>query len=222
MPENRTTAACPLPLPGVPMRPDQARNMLDLWGRLAAVRSHKAWGALREMQDSIRQDLQGRVRGVSDPAMLRTCKARHAAAGVLDGLVSVLAGMAGDAAAVVTAEEVRARQEKAAAERGEASFPPAPVPFYGSEQAATQEHETAIALDELVNLPGWRDLSLFLCAAAWVFDQMIVHCTPGEEAFFQEARTRIVDMLTVDVQAAIDRGVGAAAWLSVEAERKKE
>lgn len=222
MPETATAAACQLPLPGATVRPEQAKAMLDLWGRLAAVKGHRAWGAICQQQELIRLALQDTVRGVTDPDTLRRYKARHAAAGILQGVLATLGGMAGESAAVVAEQERRVAQAKLAAERGEAVPAQGTVPFYPSEDGATKDRNTAIALDELVTLPGWRDLSLFLCAAAWVFDQMIIYGAPGEEVFYQEARARIVDMLTTDVQAAIDRGIGASAWLSAMAERDKE
>jgi len=209
VPDKQPTPACPLPLPGADMRPAQAKATLDLWGRLAAVKGHKAFGALRKMQDLIRRAMQDEVRGVSDPNTMRTYRARHAAAGMLDRMMATFEGIADRAAALVTAT-------------GNAAATPIHVPFYSDEKAATRDRDTAIALDELVNLPGWRDISLCLCTAAWVFDSLILSGAPGDEVFYQEARARIVDMFTTDVQAAIDRGVGASAWLSAKAEREKE
>ena len=217
--QKQCGVASKLPLPGAVMRPEQAAATLSLWEQLCKVQEHPAFRSLLVDLQLGRNEMRERMRGERDPAKMREYRIRALMAGLPNDVLLTWGGLAKSAMRVKQAADQADAERKAAGDT-ETQAPPAPQGF-DSEQEAAEARATGMALDELVSTPGWAYFSMLLAAHAWALDFFIAHCHEGDVAFYQEARRQVVGVLT-NVQAAIDRGVDATAWLSAKAEREKE
>lgn len=197
-------SACEIPLPGMLMTDEQKRVALDWWEKLCDVQRDPAYQAKRvDWQEAKVAALSGLL-GATDGERIAAQRLRSVLADLPDQVLTTWGGLALAAAR---------QTEEPAQERVPATF--------RTPDAAAAALNTGAAFERLTEREGWKILSILLAGFAWALAWCIGHCKAGDEPFYIEARRQVVQMFN-EIQAAIDRGVDAVAWLKDAAEREKE
>ena len=201
MSEPNDTAVCHAPLPIVYMTREQQGAVIDCSNTMAALARTPGFKTFRnEWWEKYTAALSG-LRQIANTERVTELRNKASVAMLPETLISAIESFA------QTAESTPAIR-----------YTRAPI---ANEKDAIDALKKGEEADAMVKTVGWSQLSLLLAGMVWAADCLLPRVPAESVPYVREMHTHILTIFD-EIQAAIDRGIVAAAWLTDVAERERE